>query len=348
MRRISPHLWRSATLPGVSRVSKVNIPPFVSSPGSSHCSSRYSSTETLKEEGQASCANRAGNQNFNTGDTGGSRTASSSMLSKTYHGNFTMQLPSFGQGITSRTCRECAPDYTHSNPLALVHLLEGGVSTGLGVVRPGIKEDNRCGNQVEGQIGELWKGHQCTGWAHPDSRWDPSTFYSGNRQNEGIVTEPRQTPVTPLRGGFLGSAGVNLGSRIPRDVLGSLSLYGSSLLSTWWKGLSRKADMTENSDPCLSKEEVGLQGASAVATLSEYKGGVASDLSGYSDGGLRDDGVSDYSGVIRSIVAEPRNDLSAGRSGGTQPISELDPSRTDPAASQSWPEQRERNCEARG
>uniref|UniRef100_A0A3Q3WRF4 DH domain-containing protein n=1 Tax=Mola mola TaxID=94237 RepID=A0A3Q3WRF4_MOLML len=64
----------STTLPGVSRVSKVNIPPFVSSPGGSCCSSRYSSTETLK-------------------------TASSSMLSKTYHGNFTMyRSPSFGHG----------------------------------------------------------------------------------------------------------------------------------------------------------------------------------------------------------------------------------------------------------
>ncbi|XP_034556921.1 rho guanine nucleotide exchange factor 17-like [Notolabrus celidotus] len=84
----------SKTLPGVSRVSKVNIPPFASSPGGSRCSSRYSSTETLKEEDQASCTNRAGG-------TGGSssRTASSSMLSKTYHGNFTMyRSPSFGHG----------------------------------------------------------------------------------------------------------------------------------------------------------------------------------------------------------------------------------------------------------
>lgn len=91
-----------ATLSGVSRVSKVNIPPFVSSPGgSSRCSSRYSSTETLKEEDQVSCANHAGNVYFNTGGAGGStsRSASSSMLSKTYHGNFTMyRSPSFGHG----------------------------------------------------------------------------------------------------------------------------------------------------------------------------------------------------------------------------------------------------------
>ncbi|KAM9318661.1 rho guanine nucleotide exchange factor 17 [Pholidichthys leucotaenia] len=89
----------SMTLPGVSRVSKVNIPPFVLSPGDSHCSSRYSSTETLKEEGQATCANQAAKMLFNTGVAEGRRAASSSMLSKTYHGNFTMyRSPSFGHG----------------------------------------------------------------------------------------------------------------------------------------------------------------------------------------------------------------------------------------------------------
>ncbi|XP_054649617.1 rho guanine nucleotide exchange factor 17-like [Dunckerocampus dactyliophorus] len=80
----------STSLPGVSRVSKVNIPSFVPSPGGSRCSSRYSSTETLKEEDQASCTNRF----FNT-----ARNASSSVLSKTYYGNFTMyRSPSFGHG----------------------------------------------------------------------------------------------------------------------------------------------------------------------------------------------------------------------------------------------------------
>ncbi|XP_063160823.1 rho guanine nucleotide exchange factor 17 [Candoia aspera] len=39
-------------LPLVSRVSKVNIPPFASSPSGSRGSSRYSSTETLKEDDQ--------------------------------------------------------------------------------------------------------------------------------------------------------------------------------------------------------------------------------------------------------------------------------------------------------
>ncbi|XP_070800205.1 rho guanine nucleotide exchange factor 17 [Pituophis catenifer annectens] len=39
-------------LPLVSRVSKVNIPPFASSPAGSRSSSRYSSTETLKEDDQ--------------------------------------------------------------------------------------------------------------------------------------------------------------------------------------------------------------------------------------------------------------------------------------------------------
>lgn len=80
----------SATLPGVARVAKVNIPPFHSSPGGSRCSSRYSSTETLKEEDQGSFNSRVAN----------SRTSSSSsVLSKTYHGNFTMyRSPSFGHG----------------------------------------------------------------------------------------------------------------------------------------------------------------------------------------------------------------------------------------------------------
>ncbi|XP_076138119.1 rho guanine nucleotide exchange factor 17 [Alosa pseudoharengus] len=62
----------------VSRVSKVNIPSFLSSPGGSRSSSRYSSTETLKEEDQPP-------------------SASSSVMSKTYRGNFTMyRSPSFG------------------------------------------------------------------------------------------------------------------------------------------------------------------------------------------------------------------------------------------------------------
>ncbi|KAK5868541.1 hypothetical protein PBY51_009544 [Eleginops maclovinus] len=49
----------------------------------------------------------------------------------------------------------------------------------------------------------------------------------------------------------------------------------------------------------------GATECSAGDDLSEYKGSVASDLSVYSDGGLRDEAVRDYSGVIRSIVAEP-------------------------------------------
>lgn len=65
-------------VPVVSRVSKVNIPSFLSSPCGSRSSSRYSSTETLKEEEQP-------------------LSASSSVMSKTYHGNFTMyRSPSFG------------------------------------------------------------------------------------------------------------------------------------------------------------------------------------------------------------------------------------------------------------
>lgn len=91
----------STTLPAVSRVSKVKIPPFVSSPGDSCCSSRYSSTETLKEEDQGNDGSCGDNMLFNTSGSEGrtSRTASSSVLSKTYHGNFTMyRSPSFGHG----------------------------------------------------------------------------------------------------------------------------------------------------------------------------------------------------------------------------------------------------------
>nr|XP_008115970.1 PREDICTED: rho guanine nucleotide exchange factor 17 [Anolis carolinensis] len=43
-------LSSASPLPHVSRVSKVSIPPFVPSPSGSRSSSRYSSTETLKEE----------------------------------------------------------------------------------------------------------------------------------------------------------------------------------------------------------------------------------------------------------------------------------------------------------
>lgn len=91
----------STTLPALSRVSKVKIPPFVSSPGDSCCSSRYSSTETLKEEDQKNDGSRGANMLFNTGgsESSTSRASSSSVLSKTYHGNFTMyRSPSFGHG----------------------------------------------------------------------------------------------------------------------------------------------------------------------------------------------------------------------------------------------------------
>lgn len=125
-----------ATLSGVSRVSKVSIPPFVSSPGGSRCSSRHSSTETLKEEDQVSCVTRAGNVFFNTGGAGGSasRTASSSMLSKTYHGNFTMyRSPSFGHGDNfSRAPVRVHPKIVPTvTPSPSVLAREGGMSTGV-------------------------------------------------------------------------------------------------------------------------------------------------------------------------------------------------------------------------
>ncbi|XP_028274613.1 rho guanine nucleotide exchange factor 17 [Parambassis ranga] len=110
---------KPTSLPGVSRVSKVNIPPFVSSPGGSRCSSRYSSTETLKEEDQACCANRAA--------------ASSSVLSKTYHGNFTMyRSPSFGHGDNfSRTPVRVRPKIVPTvTSITNVLAREGGVRSG--------------------------------------------------------------------------------------------------------------------------------------------------------------------------------------------------------------------------
>ncbi|XP_041438753.1 rho guanine nucleotide exchange factor 17 isoform X2 [Xenopus laevis] len=44
------HLSAASPMPTVSRVAKVNIPPFLPSPCGSRSSSRYSSTETLKED----------------------------------------------------------------------------------------------------------------------------------------------------------------------------------------------------------------------------------------------------------------------------------------------------------
>lgn len=114
----------STTLPGLSRVSKVNIPSFLSSPGGSRCSSRYSSTETLKEEDQASGANRAAH----------SRASSSSVLSKTYHGNFTMyRSPSFGHGDNfSRAPVRVRPKVVPTvTPIPNVLARETGASTGV-------------------------------------------------------------------------------------------------------------------------------------------------------------------------------------------------------------------------
>lgn len=55
----------------------------------------------------------------------------------------------------------------------------------------------------------------------------------------------------------------------------------------------------------LSVKGGGTSETATMTSLAEYQGSVASDLSLYSDGGLCDDDVQDYSGVIRSIVAEP-------------------------------------------
>lgn len=80
----------ATTRPCVSRVSKVNIPPFLCSPGGSGSNSRYSSTETLKEDEHIVGSRAHCRAIVNP---------SSSMLSKTFHGNFTMyRSPSFGHG----------------------------------------------------------------------------------------------------------------------------------------------------------------------------------------------------------------------------------------------------------
>ncbi|XP_068612880.1 rho guanine nucleotide exchange factor 17-like [Brachionichthys hirsutus] len=138
----------SATLPGVSRVSKVNIPPFASSPSGSRCSSRYSSTETLKEKEE---------DQSGAGRDASSRSASLSMLSKTYHGNFTMyRSPSFGHGDNfSRThLRVCPKAIPVVAPSPAVLSREGGVCARVrsseaearratGVGRVAVNDENR-------------------------------------------------------------------------------------------------------------------------------------------------------------------------------------------------------------
>ncbi|XP_033833580.1 rho guanine nucleotide exchange factor 17-like [Periophthalmus magnuspinnatus] len=118
--------------PCVSRVSKVNIPPFLCSPGGSRSSSRYSSTETLKQDdigSQVGSNSRKGNP-------------STSKLSKTFHGNFTMyRSPSFGHGDNisrppSHVRSKFVPKVSASSSSVLAR--ERGVYTGMGV-NPNVK-----------------------------------------------------------------------------------------------------------------------------------------------------------------------------------------------------------------
>lgn len=96
-----------SSAPFVSRVSKVSIPSFLSTPLGSRCSSRYSSTETLKAEDLVSST---------------SGRASSSVLSKTYHGNATMyRSPSFGHGDNF----SCAPVRVRSQLVPSLNRGEG-------------------------------------------------------------------------------------------------------------------------------------------------------------------------------------------------------------------------------
>ncbi|KAK7883269.1 hypothetical protein WMY93_029443 [Mugilogobius chulae] len=118
----------ASTRPCVSRVSKVNIPPFLSSPGGSRSSSRYSSTETLKQDDQIGSHVGSNSRIINP---------STSMLSKTYQGNFTMyRSPSFGHGDNiSRTPVHVRSKFvpTVSATSSCVLARERGVYTGKGL-----------------------------------------------------------------------------------------------------------------------------------------------------------------------------------------------------------------------
>ncbi|KAM9800877.1 rho guanine nucleotide exchange factor 17 [Neosynchiropus ocellatus] len=135
------------TLPGVSRVSKVNIPSFASSPVDSRCSSQYSSTETLKGEDQTGSTRSAVKANDGAGRSN-NRVASASMLSKTYHGNFTMyRSPSFGHGDNfSRTPVRVVPKMVPAMtpPVGVSGRKAGDIET---VRNPG-DVHNKCENRI--------------------------------------------------------------------------------------------------------------------------------------------------------------------------------------------------------
>lgn len=130
--RLSSSPAAATARPSVSRVSKVNIPPFLCSPGGSGSNSRYSSTETLKEDEHSHVGSRA---------PGRAANPSSSMLSKTFHGNFTMyRSPSFGHGDNfSRSAIHARSKFvpkvssSSSSSSALTNARERDLSSGVGV-----------------------------------------------------------------------------------------------------------------------------------------------------------------------------------------------------------------------
>ncbi|XP_056229561.1 rho guanine nucleotide exchange factor 17-like [Seriola aureovittata] len=268
----------STTLPGVSRVSKVNIPPFVSSPGGSRCSSRYSSTETLKEEGQASCANRAANPIFNTGEAGGSssRTASSSMLSKTYHGNFTMyRSPSFGHGDNfSRNPVRVRPKIVPIvTPSPSVLARQGGISTG--GVRGGENKVLKRTKSGEGVDDDDDKNR--ISMSNPDITSETMTLLSFLKSDLSEL-KVRKTSGGDRSGGVEGSSVYRMGSRthggtlLPSGRRPSLKDLTATL---------RRAKSFTYSDKPTTGVRCYLAGATSKRSSSEQQ----LDLEGEKDGG---------------------------------------------------------------
>ncbi|XP_067841964.1 rho guanine nucleotide exchange factor 17-like [Heptranchias perlo] len=107
-----PHSTSGSPIPMVSRVAKVNIQSFLQSPSSSRSSSRYSSTETLKEE-----------DHFSSGYSG---------LSRSFQGSSNMhRSPSFGHG--DETAKHLKPSVRSRPklPFGIVKVMTEGSTGGM-------------------------------------------------------------------------------------------------------------------------------------------------------------------------------------------------------------------------
>lgn len=192
----------STTLPGVARVSKVNIPPFHSSPGGSRSSSRCSSTETLKEEDRGSFNNRVGN----------SRT--SSVLSKTYHGNATMyRSPSFGHGDNfSRAPVRAHPRMSPSGPpVPRGYTRQGGASAGAS------GDENRA--RTSGGNGVDNDGKNGISTSNPDITSETMSLLSFLKSDLSELKVRKTSGDSPLV--TEGSTFYRMGSRAPAGTLPS-------------------------------------------------------------------------------------------------------------------------------